>query len=153
MGPWTHKVDEGLDARKTAYETMYTLLDTCLSRLDLHEFLVRVIAGLSDDSDEVKLLAHMMLFRLAGVAPTALAQRLDEITPPLRKTMEEMKQNKDTVKQDIERVDELQRSALRAIAALRRAINTGVSVHFDAFVETIPRSKWAAEFKELLAGH
>lgn len=153
MGPWTHKVDEGLDARKTAYETMYTLLDTCLTRLDLHEFLIRVIAGLSDDSDEVKVLAHMMLFRLAGVAPTALAQRLDEITPPLRKTMEEMKQNKDTVKQDIERVDELQRSALRAIAALRRAINPGVSVHFDAFVETIPKSKWAMEFKELLAGH
>lgn len=26
MGPWTHKVDDGLDARKTAYETMYTLV-------------------------------------------------------------------------------------------------------------------------------
>lgn len=28
MGPWTHKVDDGLDARKTAYETMYTLVRT-----------------------------------------------------------------------------------------------------------------------------
>lgn len=26
MGPWTHKVDDGLDARKSAYETMYTLV-------------------------------------------------------------------------------------------------------------------------------
>ena len=26
MGPWTHKVDDGLDARKTAYETLYTLV-------------------------------------------------------------------------------------------------------------------------------
>ncbi len=26
MGPWTHKVDDGLEARKTAYETMYTLV-------------------------------------------------------------------------------------------------------------------------------
>ena len=26
MGPWTHKVDDGLDTRKTAYETMYTLV-------------------------------------------------------------------------------------------------------------------------------
>ena len=152
MGPWQHKVDEGLDARKTAYETMYTLLDTCLARLDLHEFLVRVVAGLSDDSDEVKVLAHMMLYRLAGVAPTALAQRLDEITPPLKKTMEEMKPGKDTVKQDIERIDELQRSALRAIAALRRAISPGVSLQFDTFVDIIPRSKWSMEFKELLSG-
>ena len=31
MGPWTHKVDDGLEARKTAYETMYTLV--CLSLL------------------------------------------------------------------------------------------------------------------------
>jgi cullin-associated NEDD8-dissociated protein 1 len=26
MGPWQHKVDDGLEARKTAYETMYTLV-------------------------------------------------------------------------------------------------------------------------------
>lgn len=32
MGPWKHKVDDGLEARKTAYETMYTLVRA------LHEF-------------------------------------------------------------------------------------------------------------------
>lgn len=26
MGPWKHKVDDGLEARKTAYETLYTLV-------------------------------------------------------------------------------------------------------------------------------
>jgi len=26
MGPWQHKVDHGLEARKTAYETLYTLV-------------------------------------------------------------------------------------------------------------------------------
>ena len=26
MGPWQHTVDDGLEARKTAYETMYTLV-------------------------------------------------------------------------------------------------------------------------------
>lgn len=26
MGPWTHKVDDGLDTRKTAWETLYTLV-------------------------------------------------------------------------------------------------------------------------------
>lgn len=30
MGPWKHRVDDGLEARKTAYETMYTLVShTC----------------------------------------------------------------------------------------------------------------------------
>lgn len=32
MGPWTHKVDDGLDARKTAWETLYTLVSICHTR-------------------------------------------------------------------------------------------------------------------------
>jgi cullin-associated NEDD8-dissociated protein 1 len=28
MGPWTQKFDDGLEARKTAYETMYTLVSS-----------------------------------------------------------------------------------------------------------------------------
>ena len=31
MGPWTHKVDDGLEARKTAYETLYTLVRASLT--------------------------------------------------------------------------------------------------------------------------
>jgi hypothetical protein len=40
MGPWTQKFDDGLEARKTAYETMYTLvrsftLSVCPRRLKI----------------------------------------------------------------------------------------------------------------------
>jgi len=153
MGPWTHKVDDGLEARKTAYETMYTLLDTCLSKLDLHEFLGRVIPGLSDDSDEIKVISHMLLFRLAQVAPAAVSQRLDEATPQLEKTMKGANVTKDTVKQDLERAAELQRSALRAVVALSN-IGAGVSPRFDTFVEELKKgSTWGPEFRELLAAH
>ncbi|KAG6828860.1 hypothetical protein H0H92_006567 [Tricholoma furcatifolium] len=153
MGPWTHKVDDGLDARKTAYETMYTLLDTCLVKLDLHEFLNRVIPGLADDSDEIKVISHMLLFRLAQVAPAAVSQRLDEATPQLEKTMKGANVTKDTVKQDLERAAELQRSALRAVVALSK-IGTGVSQRFDAVVEDVKKSStWGPEFRELLAAH
>lgn len=167
MGPWTHKVDDGLEARKTAYETMYTLvsvtfileyffrltpmqLDTCLSKIDLPAFLTRVLPGLSDDSDEIKVICHMMLFRLSQVAPAAVALRLDEATPQLEKTMKGATVTKDTVKQDLERAAELQRSALRAVAALSRIGTVGVSPKFDAFVEEVKKSpNHGAEFKEL----
>ena len=126
-------------------------LDTCLSKLDLHEFLSRVIPGLSDDSDEVKVISHMMLFRLSQVAPAAASQRLDEVTPQLEKTMKGATVTKDTVKQDLERAAELQRSALRAVAALSK-IGAGVSPKFDVFVEELSKSPtWGAEFKELIA--
>ncbi|KAH9911655.1 TIP120-domain-containing protein [Fomitopsis serialis] len=151
MGPWTHRVDDGLEARKTAYETLYTLLDTCLAKLDLHEFLGRVLAGLADDSDEVKVICHMMLFRLSQLAPTAVAQRLDEITGPLEKSMKGATVTKDTVKQDLERAAELQRSTLRAVAALSRISPPGQSPKFDVFVEGMKKSpEWGSEFRELV---
>ncbi|KAK1235725.1 hypothetical protein PQX77_001032 [Marasmius sp. AFHP31] len=150
MGPWTHKVDDGLEARKTAYETMYTLLDTCLGKLDLPEFLTRVLSGLADDSDEIKVISHMMMFRLSQVAPAAVAQRLDEATPHLEKTMKGAQVTKDTVKQDLERAAELQRSALRAVAALSK-VGSGVSPRFDTFVEELKKNPtWGVEFKELV---
>jgi len=143
-------VDDGLEARKTAYETLYTLLDTCLSKLDLHEFLGRVIQGLADDSDEIKVICHMMLFRLPQLAPAAVSQRLDEITPLLEKSMKGATVTKDTVKQDLERAAELQRSTLRAIVALSKVTGSGNSPKFDRFVaEVRMSSQWAAEFKDL----
>ncbi|KAH7907426.1 armadillo-type protein [Hygrophoropsis aurantiaca] len=150
MGPWTHKVDDGLEARKTAFEAMYTLLDTCLTKVDLHEFLGRVLPGLSDDSDEIKVICHMMLFRLSQVAPTAVAPRLDEATPQLEKTMQGATVTKDTVKQDLERASELQRSTMRAVVALSKISGTGVSPKFDVFVEGLKKSAvWEQEFKEV----
>ncbi|KAL6300990.1 TIP120-domain-containing protein [Sparassis latifolia] len=151
MGPWTHKVDDGLEPRKTAYETLYTLLDTCLAKLDLHEFLGHVLTGLLDESDEVKVICHMMLFRLAQVAPTAVAQRLDDITPPLEKSMKGATVTKDTVKQDLERAAELQRSTLRAIVALSKISQQGISPRFDVLVESTRRSsEWGQDFVELV---
>lgn len=93
----------------------------------------------------------MMLFRLSQVAPAAVSQRLDEATPQLEKTMKGATVTKDTVKQDLERAAELQRSALRAVAALSK-IGMGVSPKFDNFVEDLRKnSQWGVEFKELVA--
>lgn len=110
-----------------------------------------MLAGLADDSDEVKVICHMMLFRLAGVAPTAVAQRLDDVTPPLEKSMKGATVTKDTVKQDLERAVELQRSTLRAVTALSKISQHGTNPRWDAFVEATRKSgEWGAEFRELV---
>ena len=67
-----------------------------------------MLVGLTDDSDEVKVICHMMLFRLSQLAPTTIAQRLDDITPALEKSMKGATVTKDTVKQDLERALEEQ---------------------------------------------
>ncbi len=48
MGPWQHKVDKGLESRKAAYETMYTLVS-------LH---VPVVAQLTSSSVGYLLIPH-----------------------------------------------------------------------------------------------
>ncbi|KAF8303097.1 TIP120-domain-containing protein [Clavulina sp. PMI_390] len=152
MGPWKHKVDDGLEIRKTAYETMYTILDTSLSSIDLHAFFIHVIRGLSDDSDEIKVLTHMMLFRLAQVAPTTTSQRLDDISPGLEQAVKGAQVTKDTVKQDLERAGELQHSALRAIAALSKLSSSTLSPRFERLIESVEKGPLAREFKQRVEG-
>ncbi len=73
MGPFKHTVDDGLDLRKAAFECMYTLLDSCLDRIDIFEFLNHVEDGLKDHYD-IKMLTYLMLVRLASLCPNALLQ-------------------------------------------------------------------------------
>lgn len=73
MGPFKHTVDDGLDIRKAAFECMYTLLDSCLDRLDIFEFLNHVENGLKDHYD-IKMLTYLMVARLAQLCPTAMLQ-------------------------------------------------------------------------------
>lgn len=74
MGPFKHTVDDGLDIRKAAFECMYTLLDSCLDRIDIFEFLRHVEDGLNDHYD-IKMLTYLMAVRLAHLCPSAVLQR------------------------------------------------------------------------------
>jgi len=116
MGPFKHTVDDGLDLRKAAFECMYTLLDSCLDRLDVFKFLNHVENGLRDHYD-IKMLTYLMTARLAQLCPTAVLQRLERLVEPLKNTCT-MKVKANSVKQEYEKQDELKRSALRAVAAL-----------------------------------
>lgn len=75
MGPFKHTVDDGLDIRKAAFECMYTLLDTCLDRIDIFEFLNHLEKGLKDHYD-IKMLTYLMVTRLSQLAPSAVLQRM-----------------------------------------------------------------------------
>ena len=63
MGPFKHEVDDGLDLRKAAFECMYTLLDTCVDRIDIFEFLSHVQDGLKDHYD-IKVQCDHLSFKI-----------------------------------------------------------------------------------------
>eukprot|EP00127_Corallochytrium_limacisporum_P001356 Clim_evm12s53 gene=Clim_evmTU12s53 len=135
MGPFKHKVDDGLDIRKAAYECMYTLLDTCLDRIELFDFLTHVQHGLEDHFDVI-MLCHLILIRIVGASATAVAQRLDVLLPPLQGTITSTSKAS-TAKQDPEKNEELIRSSMRAVLALAKYQETGMHPDVQALVNLI----------------
>jgi len=133
LGPFKHKVDDGLELRKAAFEVMYTLLDTLLDKIDIQEFINHMVGGLNDQYD-IKMLNQLMLVRLAQRAGVALVAGLDSLVESLRQTV--TSKVKDTaVKQQVERNDEMIRSALRAIVAINRIPNVDTNQKIPRFLK------------------
>lgn len=72
VGPFHHLVDDGLENRKAAFECMSTLMEKCLSKLDLTVFIQYLVVGLRDHSADIKSMCHIILERLAA-SPIASA--------------------------------------------------------------------------------
>ncbi|KAK6072765.1 TATA-binding protein interacting [Seiridium cupressi] len=116
MGPFKHQVDDGLEVRKSAYETLYALMETAFSRISSLEFYDRVIAGLKDEND-IRALCNLMLSKLIIIDPDETTRRLDTIAECYRKVLS-TKLKEGSVKQEIERQDETNKSVLRVTILL-----------------------------------
>jgi cullin-associated NEDD8-dissociated protein 1 len=46
LGPFKHKIDDGLELRKAAFEAMDVLLDNCVDCLDFQAFILHLESGL-----------------------------------------------------------------------------------------------------------
>jgi len=135
MGPFKHPVDDGLDIRKAAFECMYTLLDTCLDKLDIWEFLDKIEMGLKDHYD-IKMLTYLMLTRLVALCPAAVLQRLEPLVDALRTTVA-AKVKAHSVKQEYEKQDELKRAALRCLVALSQLPDADRNIQIIEFINYI----------------
>ncbi|KIN95430.1 hypothetical protein M404DRAFT_11141 [Pisolithus tinctorius Marx 270] len=161
-----HKVDEGLDARKTAWKTLYTLtgeaianntswLDMLLYKLDLPTFLTFLLPALSYTSDEIKVFAHFPIGRLSSIPLCALLllARLDVPTPTLETTMKGAPLTKNTVKHALKRTVQVRRSTKKVVVALTKvvAVWNGGSQKLGVLVEDIRKNEqMGPEFRESL---
>ncbi|KAG0233459.1 Cullin-associated NEDD8-dissociated protein 1 [Actinomortierella wolfii] len=146
MGPFKHRLDDGLEIRKSAFECMYTLLDKCRDRVEISAFIDRVIAGLSDLAD-IKMLAHLMLVRLSLVSPTAITQRLDDVVDPIQTTLN-FRPKATAVKQELEKNQEVVRSALRALAYLSRLADPATTPKFATFLQEVRSGPHVYDFNQ-----
>ncbi|KAK5654802.1 hypothetical protein OQA88_6838 [Cercophora sp. LCS_1] len=134
MGPFKHVIDDGLEVRKAAFETLYALMETAFTRISIIDLYDRIVAGLGDDDDDVKALCNLMVTKLIFLDPDETSRRLGSMAEAFRKTLS--KKLKDTaVKQEIEKRDEANKAALRVTLLLGEKLKptgTGGSVEGSA---------------------
>lgn len=113
IGPFTHQEDSGLDLRKSAYATLYTLMETprALPFLSLTAFFDRIVDGMSDDHD-IRTLCNLMLSRLSDLDSDETKRRLPALAESFRKVLDQ-KPKENAVKQEIEKINEANSSVIR----------------------------------------
>jgi len=79
LGPFKHKVDEGIPIRKAAYCLVDSMVEKVPSRLDNSSILETVIRGLEDAAEECMILCLHILGRLTLIAPTLVLSNIDAL--------------------------------------------------------------------------
>ncbi|GBG74361.1 hypothetical protein CBR_g18772 [Chara braunii] len=141
LGPFKHKVDDGLELRKAAFECVDTLIDTCLDKIDPSQFITPyLLNGLQDPYEvDVKMPCHLILSKLAERCGPAVLAVLDELVEPLEKTVTK-KPKKEAVKQEVDRNEDMIRSALRAVNSLSRINNVETCARFKLFMTSVVKA-------------
>lgn len=140
LGPFKHTVDDGLELRKAAFECVDTLLDSCLDQVNPSSFIVPYLRSGLDDHYDVKMPCHLILSKLAEKCPSAVLAVLDSLVDPLQKTVN-FRPKQDAVKQEVDRNEDMIRSALRAIASLNRISGGDCSHKFKSLMNEIAKSQ------------
>ncbi len=87
LGPFKHKVDDGLPLRKAAFTCMLTFLDNISDRVNVNDFMQYLIMGFNDNETDVQMLCHQILPKLCTLNPHILVESLDAIMEPLERTI------------------------------------------------------------------
>ncbi|CAN9300681.1 unnamed protein product [Alternaria alternata] len=132
MGPFKLKVDDGLEIRKSAYETLYALLEKAFARLspiEVSDFFDRIVAGITDEHD-IRILCNLMLTKLMVIAPDQVRSRLDSLAENFRIVLA-VKPKENAVKQEIEKIHEGAKGVLKVSIQINKQMGTEAGVGQD----------------------
>uniref|UniRef100_K3X436 TATA-binding protein interacting (TIP20) domain-containing protein n=1 Tax=Globisporangium ultimum (strain ATCC 200006 / CBS 805.95 / DAOM BR144) TaxID=431595 RepID=K3X436_GLOUD len=142
LGPFKHKVDDGLPIRKAAYSCVDTLIETLPQQVDIASFFPHLQQGLRDQ-DDIQMLSHQILVKICHVQPGSVVGALDLLVEPLEKTVNK-KVKEDQVGTEVERAKDLIRSALRAVDAVSSVRDTDTHSRFSLLFESVKKNKTLA---------
>jgi cullin-associated NEDD8-dissociated protein 1 len=122
MGPFKHKVDDGLELRKSAYETLYALMENAFARVPISAFYDRIQAGVADEH-EIKILCCLMLTKLVTLAPEETVRRLEGLAASFRAVLA-FKPKDTAVKQELEKLGEHNKAIAKVSVIINKTFPT-----------------------------
>ncbi|KAJ5239116.1 hypothetical protein N7468_003735 [Penicillium chermesinum] len=149
MGPFKHKVDDGLELRKSAYETLYASMDTSFSQSHTSDLFDRVIAGLEDEQD-IRTVSNLMTSKLIANAPEETERRLDALSERYLAILS-FKPKDNAVKQELEKAQEASLGIIKITKELSKAFpnaeNSGELHKWSGYMDYVRKnfsSQWLA---------
>jgi len=85
LGPFKHKVDEGIPIRKAAYALLDTMVEKIPERVDCSHITEVVIKGLEDSAEECMILCLHIIGRLINWAPAIVVSNMDHLIESFEK--------------------------------------------------------------------
>lgn len=86
LGPFKHKVDEGIPIRKAAYALIDTLIEKLPERVDCSHIAEVVIRGMDDSAaEECTILCLHVIGRLVSWAPAIVVANMDALVESFEK--------------------------------------------------------------------
>ncbi|PYH96592.1 TIP120-domain-containing protein [Aspergillus ellipticus CBS 707.79] len=152
MGPFKHRVDDGLELRKSAYETLYASLDSAFTLSHVNEFFSRILTGIDDEQD-IRTICNLMTSKLIHLAPEETQRHLDTLSEKYTAILS-FKPKENAVKQELEKAQEASLGILKISRELSKGFpNAEVSGEhhkWKAYMEWI-RKTFGAQLKSLEA--
>jgi len=145
LGPFKHKVDDGLPLRKASLTCIETMLDVIPDRLEIGAFMPRLPALLVD-KEEIQLQCHQMIVKLCVFSPGSVLGVVENLVEPLEKSI--VIKNKEN---DNDRSLEVVRSGLLVVIAINKIDDISTSRRWTDFVERLSKKEQIGEiFKNLI---
>jgi len=150
LGPFKHKVDDGLPLRKAAFQCLETLLDVAPHRLDLSEFIKKIQIGLVDH-DDIQIVTYQILYNMAQYHGGKLLEVLDELPNQIMKGVKN--KLKEAKGNEPERAKDVLRSAVRSLYTINQVAGVEQCAKFTEFYMRVLKTALLAQMlKELNAG-
>jgi len=139
LGPFKHKVDDGLPVRKAAYTALASLLNVYPDTVASGRLMDFIHVGLADHED-VQVLCCQILTTLAHINPTAVIQKLEKIVDPLDKALAKALKQLSSG-QEVERVSDALRLYTRTLQTVHDIPEARQCQPFQDFLHKISRNQ------------